>query len=78
MMKLPPPPFDAVASLLPPWNINNDDGIVFESPPRREQRVEPKLDDLLRDIQHDLFRAETNSNIESIVIAGEGEPTLRP
>jgi hypothetical protein len=68
-MKLPPPPFEAVASL-PPWN--NDDGILFEL--SREQR-EPKLDDLLREIQHE-FR-ETNNNIESIVIAGEGEPTLR-
>ena len=68
-MKLPPPPFEAVASL-PPWN--NDDSVVFES--SREQR-EPKLDDLLRDIQHE-FR-ETKNNIESIVIAGEGEPTLR-
>jgi hypothetical protein len=69
-MKLSPPPFEAVASL-PTWKYEG--GAVSES---SQVQLEPKLGDLLRDIQYE-FREETNNNIESIVIAGEGEPTLR-
>ena len=39
---------------------------------------EPGLDDLMREIRHEFRDASASSNqiIESIVIAGEGEPTL--
>lgn len=72
-MKLPPPPFGTVASL-PPRAIG-DDSIVER---------EPGLDVLLQEIRNEFVNTDAQESkttsertIESIVIAGEGEPILR-
>ena len=57
-MKLPPPPFEAIASL----------------PASEKGEREPRLEDLLQEIEYEFSAQES---IESIVISGEGEPTLR-
>ena len=70
-MKLPPPPFETVVSLPP---------LASKS---RER--EPRLDDLLQEIKHEFrhdnikgeSRISSEQSIQSIVISGEGEPTLR-
>jgi len=62
-MKLPPPQFEALPSISP------RDGALY-----RER--EPKLSDLLHDIRRELT-IPTRQSIDAIVIAGEGEPTLR-
>ncbi len=57
-MKLPAPPFEAIATL----------------PASKPGEREPRLDDLLQEIENEFSSQE---KIESIVISGEGEPTLR-
>lgn len=58
-MKLPPPPFEMIATL----------------PPFGSGGREPRLDSLLYEIENEC--RDTNQSIDSIVISGEGEPTLR-
>ena len=72
---LPPPTFEAVATLPPLRGTGGDAGAGHEPllPPSRE----PRLDDLMREIRHEFREDDTTDVVESIVVAGEGEPTLR-
>ena len=72
-LKLPPPPFAPIASLpsLTPTATASE---------QHQQQREPTIDQLFREIQRELAvpqQQQQHAIVESIVISGEGEPTLR-